>query len=140
MYAHFAFLAGLLFLLSPAIPLAIAWVRLIPSEEAEEGVPFDGASVLMLLGVTLCYVLQVPGASYGLFENWLDSRLPADLLDGLRLAARFLAVYLPASALAYALFRRGPLRELLLWAGVLVLLAWVANSYLLPFWAGGAPS
>lgn len=138
---HLAFLAGLVFLLSPAAPLAIAWVRLIPGgEETEEHIPFDGASVLMLLVVTLSYVLLLPGVTLGLLENRLDSLLPADLRDGLQLAARFLAVYLPACVMVYARPRRGPLRDLLLWAGFLVLLAWLAKSYLLPFWTGGAPS
>ena len=137
---HLAFLAGLVFLLSPAVPLAIAWVRLIPDEGTEERIPFDGPSVLMLLAVTVCYVLQLPGVTLGLLENWLHSGLPADLQDGLRLASKFLGAYLPASTLAYAYSRREPLRELLLWAGVLVLLAWLAKSYVLPFWAGGAPS
>lgn len=138
---HLAFLAGLLFLLCPAVPLAIAWVRLIPGgEETEEHISFDGASVLMLLAVTLSYVLLLPGVKLGLLDNRPHSLLPADLQDGLRLAARFLAVYLPASVMVYARSHRGPLRELQLWAGFLVLLAWLAKSYLLPFWTGGAPS
>lgn len=137
MDSHVAFLAGLLLLLCPAIPLAIAWVRLIPGgEETEKHIPFDGASVLMLLAVTLSYVLLLSGITLGLPENRLNSRLPADLQDGLWLATRFLTVYLPVSVLVYARSRRGPLRELLLWAGLLALLAWLAKSYLLPFWVG----
>ncbi len=137
---YLAFLAGVVLLLSPAAPLAAAWARLLPADDPEARFAMDSASVLLLAGVTLCYVAQLPGVPLGLFQNWLGNRLPSDWFDGLRIAGKFLSVFVPAYAAAYAYFHRGPLRKPLLWAGILVLIAPFAAAYVLQFWTGGAPS
>ncbi len=137
---YLALFAVVLLLLSPAVPLAVAWARLLPADDPGERVAVDSSSVLLLGGMTLCYVAQLPGVPLELLQGWLSSRLPADWFDGLRIAGKFLTVFVPAYAAAYAYFHRGPLRKPLLWAGILVLVAPIAAGYLLQFWTGGAPS
>lgn len=133
-----AFLVILLLLLSSSVPLAAAWARLLPTDEPEDRVALDPSSLLLLVGVTLCYLAQLPGIPLGLLDNWLSNWLPADWQEGLRIAGKFLMVFVPAYAAAYACFRRGPLRKHLLWAGILVLISSLGLGYLLPFWTVGA--
>ncbi len=135
---HLALLAGVVLLLSPAVPLATAWARLLPADDPQERVARDPSSVLLLVGVTLCYAAQIPGVPIELLQNWLSSFVPADWLFGLRIAGRFLLVFVPAYTIAFACLRRGPLRKPLLWAGILVLVVPFAAGYILQFWTAGA--
>jgi hypothetical protein len=137
---YLALILAVLFLLSPAVPLATAWARLLPADDPDERLAVDTSWVLLLVGVTLCYLAQLPGVPLPLLQSWLSDRLPSDWFEGVRIAGKFLSVFVPLYAAAYAFFHRGPLRKPLLWAGILVVVAFVAVGYLLPFWAGGAPS
>ena len=135
---YLALILGILLVLSPAAPLAAAWARLLPVDDPEDRAAKGASSVLLLVGVTLCYVAQLPGVPLPLLQTWLGSRLPADWFDGLRIASKFLIVFVPAYAAAHAYFHRGPLRKPLLWAGILVLIASIATGYVMRFWTGGA--
>lgn len=137
---YLALLAGVVLLLSPAVPVATAWARLLPADDPEERVAVDSSAVLLLVALTLCYLAQLPGVPLALLQNSLSHWLPPDWFAGVRIAGKFLTVFVPVYAVAYAYFHRGPLRKPLLWAGLLVLIAPIAASYLLQFWTAGAPS
>lgn len=137
---YLSLILGALLLLSPAVPLATAWARLLPADDPEERVALDSSSILLLVVMTLCYLAQLPGVPLALLQTSLSNWLPPDWPAGMRIAAKFLSVFVPVYAAAYAYFHRGPVRKPLLWAGILVLIAPIAAGYVLQFWTGAAAS
>lgn len=130
-------------MLAAAAPLAAAWVRLLPADRepfdsprASEGrAPSDAFAVILLCFTTLSYLLRLPGVPLEKARPWLEARFLAPWPEYLFLSITFLLVFAPAFAACYSLLRPNPLRAPLIWAGVLVLLFWLASPYLFAVWA-----
>ena len=140
-----AFLFLALLLLGAAIPIAIAWARLLPEDpppfdskrgsarETEsisiympEGfVPRDPFAVFLLVCVTLSYILQFPGLPGEAVIRWLATVVPNEVLSWILLAGRAFFVVTPGLAACYSALRQNPLRAPLIAAGILVLLLWL---------------
>jgi hypothetical protein len=130
--------AGAALLLAPAVPLAAAWARVLPSEGPEERLRAGAFSLLLLVVLSLCYAALVPGVPVERVESWLLARMPVGWHSWLPPAGKYLVLLLSAVSAIGAYLRRGPLRKPLLWASLLLMAAWLAVTYLLPLWAGPA--
>jgi hypothetical protein len=140
-----AFLALATLLIAAAIPLAIAWARLLP----EEPPPFPieprsfpvieqerrpGASptprgelilsVAILICLTLAYALRFPGFPKAALMHWLDGVVSGSTEYWLILYARTFLLVAAGAAIGYAIRRRGPLGIPLAAAAALVLILW----------------
>ena len=131
--------AGAALLLAPAVHLAAAWARVLPSEDPEERLHAGAFSLLLLVVLSLCYAALLPGVPVERLESWLLARVPAGWLPWFPLAEKYLIVFLSGLSAIGAFLRRGPLRKPLLWASVLLAAAWLAVTYLLPLWTGPIP-
>lgn len=126
-------------ILAAAAPLVMAWMRLLPPERepfdaldaTPRREPRDSIAILLLCFTTLSYLARLPGVPLEAFRLWLEARFLAPWPEYLFLAITFFLVFAPAFAACYSLLRRNPMRTPLIWAGVLVLLFWLASPYLL---------
>jgi len=148
----FVFLSALI--LGAAVPLAIAWTRILP----EEAPPFEMGkaasapaplktkgvadvpwgdmprrsrfAIVLLTAVSLGFILQLPGLPfYGAFHPVLDG-LPQSIDDWIELAPAFFFLAVPAGAVAHAFLKPNLLSLPLIVAGVLVLLLWLLSPAL----------
>lgn len=126
-------------ILASAVPLLVAWTRLLPPErepfDSPEATlrrkPRDTIAIVLLCFTTLSYLTRLPGVPLESFRPWLEARFLAPWPEYLFLAVTFFLVFAPAFAACYSLLRPNPLRTPLIWASVLVLLFWLAFPYLL---------
>ena len=124
-----ALLALAALIVGAAIPLAFAWVRILP----EEPPPFDSAPssagstpeppsdefprpkrnsvvIALLVLVTLSYAVQFPGVPRQTALQWLESRIPEVPPMWVFWGVVTLVAGLNAGAACYAIFRPGRLR------------------------------
>jgi len=140
-----AFLFFAVLFLGAAVPLAIAWARLLPEDPPpfdpkraplrqpeeitiympEGFVPRDPFATFLLACVTLSYLLQFPGLPGEAAIHWLASVLPETTLNWLLLAGRAFFVVTPGLAACYSVLRPNPVRVPLIVAGILVLSLWL---------------
>jgi hypothetical protein len=140
-----AFLALATLLLAAAIPLAIAWARLLPEEPPpfpiepgsfpnieQERRPEPSAtprgdlvlSVAILICLTLAYAIRFPGFPKVALMHWLDGVVPGSTEYWLIVSARIFLLVAAGAAIVYAIRRPGPLRVPLASAAALVLILW----------------
>jgi hypothetical protein len=140
-----AFLALATLLIAAAIPLAIAWARLLPEEPPpfpiepgsfpiieQEPRPEASAtprgdlilSVAILICLTLAYVVRFPGFPKAALMHWLDGVVSGSTEYWLIVSARAFLVVAAGAAVAYAIRRPGPLGIPLASAAALVLILW----------------
>jgi hypothetical protein len=140
-----AFLALATLLIAAAIPLAIAWARLLPEEPPpfpiepgsfpiieQERQPEASAtprgelilSVAILICLTLAYVVRFPGFPKAALIHWLDGVVSGSTEYWLIVSARAFLVAAAGAAVAYAIRRPGPLGTPLASAAALVLILW----------------
>jgi hypothetical protein len=140
-----AFLALATLLIAAAIPLAIAWARLLPEEpppfpvepgsypiieqERQPELPATSRgdlilSVAILICLTLAYVVRFPGFPKTALMHWLNGVVSGSAEYWLIVSARAFLVVAAGSAIAYAIRRRGPLSIPLAVAAALVLILW----------------
>jgi hypothetical protein len=144
----FVLLGGLV--LGAGVPLAMAWVHLLPEDAAPFGSPekatrspgeslepgemrerrSDPIAVGLLVFVTISFILQFPGVPRDAVFHWLASRFDATSADLITLGARAFFAFVPGLAACYSLLRRNFLRIPLLGAGILVLLLWLFGPLL----------
>jgi hypothetical protein len=140
-----AFLALATLLIAAAIPLAIAWARLLPEEPPpfpiepgsfpiieQERRPEASAtprgdlilSVALLICLTLAYAIRFPGFPKAALIHWLDGVVSGSTEYWLVVSARAFLVVAAGAAIAYATRRLGPLGIPLASAAALVLILW----------------
>jgi hypothetical protein len=136
-------LVGLL--VAAGVPLAFAWVRLLPEDAppfaiepgsfpsvdkevvAERaGKPrWEGiVSVILLSCLTLTYAIRVPGFPRETLTCWVDGVVSGSSEHWVLLSARIFLPAMSGAAGVFAALRPGSLRVPLLAAAVLVLLLW----------------
>jgi hypothetical protein len=140
-----AFLALATLLLAAAIPLAIAWARLLPEEPPpfpiepgsfpnieQERRPEPSAtprgdlvlSVAILICLTLAYAVRFPGFPKAALMRWLDGVVSGSTEYWLIFSARIFLLVAAGAAIGFAIRRRGPLGIPLAAAAALVLILW----------------
>jgi hypothetical protein len=139
-----------LLVVSAAVPLAFAWVRILPQDappfapgqssrprdpEAaislhEDFVPRDSFAVFLLACVTLSYFLKFPGLPLGAALRWLATLIPEPSLSWIVLAAHAFFIVAPGLAACYSAIRPNPVRVPLIAASILVLLLWLLGGSL----------
>jgi hypothetical protein len=143
-----AFLSLCVLLLGAAIPLAFAWARLLP----EEPPPFpldrphrrgtyryspirqgqlprrDSFAVVLLVGVSISYLLQIPGLPSDIDFSALPAVFPIDTPHWVKFGLLWLCTSIPGMAAVYSLLRPNFLRIPLIAAGVLVPLLWLLRA------------
>ena len=125
-------------ILAAGAPLAAAWASLLPAERepflsAGEDAPArkrNALAIVLLLLTTLSYLVRLPGVPLEATLLRLDAKLLPPWPEYVLLGATVFFVLIPALTAVYALFRPGALRNALLWAGILVLVFWLASPYL----------
>jgi len=144
----FVFLCALV--VGAAVPLAMAWVRVLPEDApplarnedspngAKEELPGeeersrnrDPFAIVLLVFVTLSYALRFPGFPTGAVLHWLSTRMPEAYWNWGLLAGRAFFVVTPGLAACYSAVRPNSLRAPLIAAGILVLLLWLLQPML----------
>ena len=139
-----AFLALATLLIAAAIPLAIAWARLLPEdpppfpiepgsfpniEQERPEVPATPRgelilSVAILICLTLAYAIRFPGIPKAALLHWLDSVVSGSTEYWLILYARTLLLVAAGAAIGRAIRRPGSLRNPVALAAALVLILW----------------
>lgn len=140
-----AFLALAALILAAAIPLAFAWVRLLPDEpppfeiepassrpsgpepppEASPNSKRDPLAIVLLLFVTASYLLQFPGFPHDAALRWLNTTLPRPFAIWIFFGADTLLVLVTGAAACYSTLSPHPSRVFLSAGAVLVLLLWL---------------
>jgi len=139
-----AFFALAALVVAAAIPLAFAWVRILPEdrppfeieppsypavelEPPQEPAPDSKRSpiaIALLVGVTIGYILQFPGFPRDAALPWLNSILPRSATAWVPIGANALLIVTAGCAACYAILNPGPLRLPLTTAAALVLILW----------------
>jgi hypothetical protein len=139
-----AFVLLVALVLAAAIPLALAWARIIPEErppfeigagsrrppeaEAQKETPpsprRDPVALSLLVFVTLCYIVRFPGFPWHVTLQWWHSILPGPLASWVILGGKILLVAATSAAVCYSAIRPHPSRVVLGVSAALVLLLW----------------
>ena len=140
-----AFLALATLLIAAAIPLAIAWARLLPEEPPpfpiepgsfpiieQERRPERSAtprgdlilSIALLICLTLAYAIRFPGFPKAALMHWLNGVVSGSTEYWLIVSARTFLLVAAGAAIGYAIRRPGPFRIPLAAAAALVLILW----------------
>ena len=125
----FLLLSALLF--GAAIPLAIAWARVIPPDEPDETPRPRGFAIVMLALVSLNYVAKLPLPVLEAVERGLLKPFPVAWVPWVILAGQGILIVMLAASAIYAVLRPGALSQPLLWASVLVAVVWLVSPFLL---------
>ncbi len=138
-----AFLALMVLLLAAAVPLAIAWTRLVP----EERPPFDLEpvhnvrpvasamsryvfNIALLTALSVGFVLQFPGIPRYLALQWIDHELPAIGPVWIFLGIQVLVATAGVAAASYSFAQPGPLRIPLGAASMTLVVLWIFAPFL----------
>jgi hypothetical protein len=144
----FIFLCALV--VSTAVPLAMAWARVLPEDSPpfaqKEDVPHgsgeeqpgqegsnrkrDPFSIVLLVFVTLSFAARFPGFPVGAVLHWFSTRMPEAWSNWGLLAGRAFFVVTPGLAACYSAVQRNFLRIPLIAAGILVLVLWLLQPML----------
>jgi hypothetical protein len=144
----FVFLCALV--VGAAVPLAMAWARVLPEDAppfARNGDSLDAAKEeppgeevksrnrdpfanVLLVFVTLSYALRFPGFPVDAVLHWLSTRMPEVWWGWALLAGRAFFVVTPGLAACYSAVQPNSLRFPLIAAGILVLLLWLLQPLL----------
>jgi hypothetical protein len=133
-----AFLMMLL-LLGASIPLALAWMRILPPERDPFSRPDvappktrrDRFANFLLLNVTLSLFAAIPRIAETLHLLQLTQFLPTSWTETTTVALLIWLVFIPALAAAYSAVRANPIRIHLILGGILVLALWLLSPTLL---------
>lgn len=137
-------------LIGAAIPLAIAWAKLLPEEkppfgsfeasETDQSAETNSAgrsdstrdpfAVVLLIFVTLSFISQFPGVPFDFLLSRAAAFIPEPWVQGALLFCRGFFIAIPAIGAWYSVFRRHAIRIPLVFAGLLVPLLWLAAPWL----------
>lgn len=126
-------------LVGAAIPLALGWIRTLPSErepfsrpdEAPPKPHRDAFAIFLLANVSLSFVAAIPRIAETFHLEGLAQFLPASWADHAAMIFLIWLVFVPALAAAYSAVRANPIRAQLILAGILVLALWLLSPTLL---------
>ncbi|MFI5056676.1 MAG: hypothetical protein ACHQLQ_00685 [Candidatus Acidiferrales bacterium] len=145
-----AFLLLCALVVGAAVPLTMAWARVLPEDapplarnedsrdgakeelpgEEEKSGNRDPFAIVLLVCVTLSYALRFPGFPSGAVLHWLSTRLPEACWDWGLLSGRAFFVVVPGLATCHSVVQPNFLRIPLIAAGILVLLLWLLQPIL----------
>ena len=126
-------------LLGAAVPLALGWVRVLPSEREPFSRPDetppkwhrDFFAIFLLANVSLSLLAAIPRIANTLYLDRLGQLLPASWTEHAAEILLIWLVFVPALAAAYAAVRANPVRAQLIVGGILVLGLWLFSPTLL---------
>src|SRR5262249_55957240 len=122
-----------------AIPLALAWMRILPPEREPFSRPDvapprphrDRFANFLLLNVSLSFLAAIPRIAEALRLTQLTQLLPATWIETIEIPLLIWLVFVPALAAAYSAVRTNPIRLHLILGGILVLALWLLSPTLL---------
>jgi hypothetical protein len=126
-------------LLGSAVPLALAWMRILPPEREpfsrpDVAPPRPGRDLFanfLLLNVSLSLLAAIPRIADTLQLERLAHLFPAFWADSIVVIFLIWLVFVPAFAAAYSAVRANPIRLHLILGGILVLALWLLSPTLL---------
>jgi len=126
-------------LLGASIPLALAWIRILPPERDPFSRPDvaplrprrDRFANFLLLSVSLSLLAAIPRISDTLRLTQLTQLFPYSWTETITVILLIWLVFVPALAAAYSAVRVNPIRKHLILGGVLVLTLWLLSPTLL---------
>jgi len=126
-------------LLGAAIPLALAWVTILPPEREPFSRPdlphhrarFDRPSTFFLINVSLSLLVAVPRIADTLHLSTLAQFLPGNWSEHIAMIVLIWLVFVPALAAAYSAVRPNPIRKHLIVGGILILVLWLLSPTLI---------
>lgn len=126
-------------LVGAAIPLALAWTRILPAERepfARPDLPrvkgkVDSVALFFLLNVSFSLVAAIPRIADTLHLDIVVRLLPATWAEHVTMVVLIWLVFIPALATAYSAVRANPVRTHLIVGGILVLALWLLSPTLL---------
>ena len=126
-------------LLGAAIPLALAWMRILPPERD----PFSRLDIalpkphrdrfanFLLANVSVSLFAAIPRIADTLHLAQLTQFLPSSWIESITVVLLIWLVFAPALAAAYSAVRRNPIRLHLILGCILVLALWLLSPTLL---------
>jgi hypothetical protein len=148
-------------IIGAAVPLAIAWTRLLP----EDAPPFDihgpdvppsqrkisyrsdyiprpyfpkrsRFSIVLLAALSVCFALQLPGIPRYLGFNSIPAAIAPKPKEWIEFLLAFFFIVVPVLAVAHSFFKPNQLSILLILAAVLILFLWLLSTPLYTALAG----
>lgn len=122
-----------------AVPLALAWIRILPPEREPFSrpdrpapkSPHDRFANFLLLNVSLSLLAAIPRIADTLHLPQLMGILPPSWVETSTVILLIWLVFVPALAAAYSAVRANPIRPQLILGGILVLALWLLSPTLL---------
>jgi hypothetical protein len=139
--------------LGAAVPLAVAWVRILPDEappfdiqkpelppsQKKSSYGFDYIpqpfvpkrsrfAIVLLSALSVCFALQLPGIPRYIGIHSIPTALPLHPLNWIDILAFSLFLVVPGVAIAHSFFKPNLLSIPLIVAGVLVILLWLVST------------
>jgi len=126
-------------LVAAAIPLALAWTKMLPPEREPFSRPDlprpkanrDFFAFFLLINVSLSLFAAIPRIADTLHLDSLAQFLPSSWAEQLTIVALIWLIFIPALAAAYSAVRPNPIRPHLIVGGLLVLALWLLSPTLL---------
>jgi hypothetical protein len=126
-------------LVGAAIPLALAWTKILPPEREPFSRPdlqrpkarLDFFALFLLINVSLSLLAAIPRIADTLHLDSLVRLLSSSWAEQLTIVALIWLVFVPALAAAYSAVRPNPIRPNLIVGGILVLALWLLSPTLL---------
>ena len=126
-------------LLGASIPLALAWIRILPPEREPFSRPDvaqpkprrDRFANFLLLNVSLSLIAAIPRIADTLRLTQLTQFFPSSWTETPTVVFLIWLVFVPALAAAYSAVRANPIRKQLILGGILVLALWLLSPTLL---------
>jgi len=136
---HLAAFLMMVLLLGAAIPVALAWTRILPPERDPFSRPdlprpkrkLDPFAAFLLLNVSLSLLAAIPRIADTLHLDFLLGLLPPIWAEYLTMVSLIWLVFVPAFAGAYSAVRANPIRPHLIVGGILILALWILSPTLL---------
>jgi hypothetical protein len=126
-------------LVGAAIPLALAWVSILPPEREPFSRPdlprprasLDRPSTFFLINVSLSMFATIPHIAETLHLDSFPQLFTISWVEHTVMILSIWLVFVPALAAAYSAIRPNPIRKHLILGGVLVLALWLLSPTLL---------
>jgi hypothetical protein len=127
-------------LVGAALPLALAWVGILPPERepfSRPDLPRPGAphrdrfSIFLLLNVSFSMLAAIPRMADTLHLDWFLQVFSRPAAEQIEMILSIWLIFVPALAAAYSAVRPNPIRKHLILGGVLVLALWLLSPTLL---------
>lgn len=135
-----ALVVFLFLLLGAAIPLVLAWYKLLPDEpdpfdeeDHPEPKPFphDKFAIFLLANVSISFLATVPGVLKLFPFAWIEKIIPENWSEHVASGAMIWLIFVPLLAVAYSAVRTHTIRKWMMFGGVLTFLLWPATRFLL---------